>query len=242
MWAKTMHRKQIIGLFFLFLASFIVFLILLFPYDRAATYLLHQLSKKYSINITYNALTSGLTQTKIKNLTVNLTKPIKISELRISYSPLALITKTAKINASNFGMTTVKFSGNYIKAKGKINLVFLKTFISQIKNGAAEFKLQINKENKKGKLKLRLTNLALNTKLGQYTIETAEGKINIDNNILKIERFSSNGNIKIDLKGKVVLDLKNLEYSRLYITGHMNIKGIKQNFRITGTLSKPKIN
>ncbi len=236
-----LSKKLIIFNFFVFTIFFVIFTIILFPAERVAGYYLNKLSNKYSIKIDYDNIEANLTHLTIKNLVVNMAKPLKFKKIEINYSPLFPLNKTITIIADKTTRITVKLTNNNVQAKGIVNLTLLKGFFNQIKGGMCAFVAQLNTKKRQGKALITLKEVALSTKLGSFNLKDTQIHLRLNKNTLTVTKFISAGNVKLKISGRVILDMKNLSLSRLFLTGVIELNGKKQKFMINGTLKRPSI-
>lgn len=224
-----------------FIVSFIIFTWLMLPYEQFAESMISRAIADSGANISYSELKSGPFSTKISGIEA---ETMPIGDVTLSYSPLSMITRSAGL----------KFEGS-INGEGKISskeLNFLTTINPSLVNSQielAELEGELRVEGRvpfQGEPALFAANsdkITVTTPLGPLAFEKVSSIVSVKGSNIDLKSLKSDDSMKLNLKGAVRLNKRNIDRSSANISGTFSLMGSEKKLTLVGRLSnlKPSI-
>ena len=225
----------------LFLIAFIAGLSIFFPFDKITEYYINQAIKTNNIDLTYKKISSSFFETKIED--VNFTGII-FNSIELSYNPLFypfnkkiyITVKAREVNGK------INITGKNLSFKTNLELSLLKKFNKTLNaKGLLSISGNVNISKFTGKFKINSKNILYKDKQwGNMSFKNVEGIAFLQHMTLKIKQLSSQ-DIPLNIKGNIKINRKDFLKSRLNLKGTLTFAGTKNNFKIKGTLTSPRV-
>ena len=225
----------------IFLIAFLIGLFLFFPFDKLTEYYVNKAIKDYKINLTYAKIDSSLSKTELHNVKF---EGFRFDKITVKHSLLNCILK------KNFFVTVFseKIKGDAVVGKEKVNFKanvdssVLSEFDKTLKvKGIVHLKGDFNLSKMSGKCLINSDKILYKDKQwGELNFKNVEAVIILKKNIVTIKKFSSQ-DIPLKLKGRITLNGKNFYKSRLDLKGSIDFAGMKNSFKVKGTIKSPRI-
>jgi len=241
-------KKTIFISLITFIFSFCIFTLLFFPYDTVVKYFLNNAINQNRIPVDYSEIQSSPFGTTVKNIEYFYRNKLSLGNLKIGYSPLSIITKSASVHTADSPLdVSAVYNGKTVDIKVNQALSKITQMIPEVgkyvKKGEISADGQINPTNMQGNADIVISNLSVATPVfPNLNFQTITASLTLNKNRLNVKKVQSSGKNKISLNGIVYLNYNSIYNSNLNLKGNMDIAGMKRNFKISGRLISPKVN
>lgn len=215
--------------FIIFIASFIIGLILFLPYKFLYTYATDKITTRYKIPLVYKIDKAHLFSVRYKDLKLNLPNmPLNLPPTKLSVNPIGYFTdgNFCYIHSSNIKGNIKALKNVYLFSLNINNLKDL-PIKGLLLDGLLKF--DVSKDYNSGNLVVSLTKLKLPLMTGAVDINKVWGKIRFQNHRINIEELSIGKPLNIKIKGFVMPNLKRIDDSYANLT--INLHGKKSKIK-----------
>jgi hypothetical protein len=235
--------KQIIFPILTFIAVFIVSLLAFFPYDRIVKQELDKAIGANNIPITYTDVSSGPFSTTLYGVQVTKPQEADLGDVKLSYSPLSILTRKATANIDNgFGKAVIVHKGSAVHLDADLDVDRISRLAGEEAAGLVKAVVDYDYAEQTGTFTLSSGALQAKTPMMTVNADSLSGNGSIAGNVITIAEIKTEGTAGVNLKGVVQLDMKNVIYSMLNLEGEGSIMGMKSAFTLTGRLNAPRFN
>ena len=220
--------------------SFLVFLFFLFPYDMIITSKIYNIINKYNLPISFSTAKASPTVAFIEEATLQYKNNIPLGRIKLEYAPLIFLTGNFDLLSNN---TFYSLEAKHNKDKLVINANFNTSNIINSEDvkldGNLSLKGDIDLTNKKGVITLSSEGILIKTPEQKISLGKIEGKLQLNGSQLEITNIKSNGDLTVNIDGRIFINVSNIYNSTLNIKGILSFENKNQNIYIRGSINNP---
>ena len=230
-----MTSRQIIISSILFIISFIIAAIIFFPITPVADKYIKKAIADNKIDLTYKSIDISYFGAEIKGIE---NKFVKVNSITLDYNPIGLLFKRLDLKATSpLFSVNAKLRGDDLTANLKGNISSIAKIAGHKGKGSISGDVKYNLKELNGSIDIFSNGpVAYTHPMMDLKLDSVNGTITSMQNNITIEDFTTTGENKLDLKGYVKLNTKNINESLIELTGKAVMSNFPLNFSITGPI------
>ena len=234
------NKIYLIKYILIYLLFTLLFLLLSYPYEIFIITKIQNFTNTYNFPLDYSKIDSTPFNSTLYNVKLITRNTTELNDIKISYSPLSLITNSLVINTQNKLFT---FKGNL---KGDLLNYNIKLDLSSLDvkdyiiGGFVNINGDINIKKTEGIFNITSSPLKINIDEQVLNIGELKGTANLSNNQIIINNIESTGDLKIIADGKIFLNNR-IELSSMNIKCSITYNEKAHNLYIRGTINNPTL-
>jgi hypothetical protein len=234
--------KRIILNILFFLAVFLIFAFIFFPFDQAAKKALNTVINNYKIPVYYSDLNAGVSSAVITDAAIYYNgEMIGLGDINFKYSPLSLINRKISADMENgFVSLSAQNAKKAVNAEAALDVERISKLLGQSAAGRLKIDLSYEYASKSGAWEAVSDTFNFQTPFMAVAGKNLKMSGSIGNNIVTVQNFSCEGDFPITLDGQIRIDPVNIKATRINLNGEITLAGAPTPFALQGTLSAPK--
>lgn len=232
-----LNKINLLQYILIYLIFTLLFLTFSYPYEIFILTKIQNFTNASNIPLDYSKINSTPFNSTLQNVKLVIKNKTELNDIKISYSPLSLITNSLNIKTQNKFFT---FEGNLKKDILNYNLkldlssIEIENYIRGFVNIAGD----INIKKIKGTFNISSSPLKINIDKQVFNIGELKGTANLLDNQIIINNMESTGDLKIISDGKIFLNNR-IELSSMNIKCSITYNKNAYNLYIRGTINNP---
>ena len=224
-------KRQIVLSVLIFLLSFIIFIWLMFPYR----YMAETALRKTGTNLSWASLSSGPFSTLLTGLEMD-GKPI--GDVKISYSPLSLITRSVHLSSKGPVTAEAKLSQSDCEFEADINPALVNSLTDKAElSGRLTVKGKASPKEHTASAVIYSDKTGIQTPMGKLDFEKVNANLSVKGDTVTINKLTSQDDMKLNLKGDVRYVRVAPDKSIVNITGSVNLLGSEKEITLKGRMN-----
>lgn len=231
--------KKLLASGLILICSILFFSWLFFPYDAVIKSALDDAIQTHKLPIRYGNVTANPQKAVLSGLEWLSLKPVDVGRVEAKYSLLSLITRNIHLYVVGDvinGDTDV--SPHDIEFNTVVNMGVLSKAVTE---GNVQLKGDIQFDEDQGTIQLFSDKIVAKSDFGPLTFTNITGDATYNKKTLSISQIRSDGKNKLTASGKIFLNMKSYQRSRLQLKGNIDFSGLKKKISVGGTIGRPSV-